>query len=476
MLHRLQLERFQGYKNPQEIRLAPLTLIFGPNSSGKSSIIRSLLLLAQSAAQGEFQLGMSNKLNYVGELTNLVSFSNVSYGHTDGPIKLGLVFDLRAFPGRHVDTSSNSWTCCMTWLSDEAGIAEIEISAAASRTNEAKRKENTPDNANVHLRFHRSGNGMKIDFKSSIFAGLDLDWRTGAPSKSLLSSTLNRNVYRPLKEIEFRTEGLVPMPYNFTSTSRRPQELGSPQRAIIEFLSTVRSSLFGHVRGVTHVGPLRQVPKRVEVLGTRQNRLASDGENLNEFIENSVEKQRFMKKWVRQLTHGDYEIQQISLNASRFPFLGNHVSLVLTDVGKNTPVSLQDAGVGLSQVLPIIAQIAPAESIRGRRKMVLIEQPELHLHPRMQGDLTDALIDAVNHDQGPQIIAETHSENMVLRIQRRIRDGSLKAEDVNIIYVDRAGANGNFVTSLELDAAGAFLDSWPTSFAESRLDDLLDSL
>ena len=78
MLSKLFISNFQGYHSHKTIDLAPLTLIFGPNSGGKSSILRSLLLLKQS-------LGTSNQdednLVYEGQSVNLVGFSNVVFGH-----------------------------------------------------------------------------------------------------------------------------------------------------------------------------------------------------------------------------------------------------------------------------------------------------------------------------------------------------------------------------------------------------------
>jgi predicted ATPase len=123
-------------------------------------------------------------------------------------------------------------------------------------------------------------------------------------------------------------------------------------------------------------------------------------------------------------------------------------------------------GVGVSQVLPIVAQLA-----LGSNDTVLLEQPELHLHPKAQADLGDLLVESVG--LGKQVIAETHSEHLLLRVLRRIRQGTLAPGDVSVLYVD-AGDSGSSVQELRLDSRGEFLDEWPNGFFEERIDELFD--
>lgn len=138
-----------------------------------------------------------------------------------------------------------------------------------------------------------------------------------------------------------------------------------------------------------------------------------------------------------------------------------------------------DVGTGLSQLLPILSDLATKSS-----GLTYIEQPELHLHPRAQGALMDVILDSwleeENQENDRQFILETHSESMLLRLQKRIRSGDIKSEDVAIVFVDSVspadspdGRGYNNISEMSLDDAGDVLDPFPVSFAAMRLEDLL---
>lgn len=136
----------------------------------------------------------------------------------------------------------------------------------------------------------------------------------------------------------------------------------------------------------------------------------------------------------------------------------------LVDKRTGIEVGLDQVGYGVSQILPIIEAC-----IRSDGNVICIEQPELHIHPRLQAKLGDLFAESVL--RGNQIIAETHSENILLRVRRLIRQGTLKPEDVAVIYVDN-GDEGVVIRQLRLGERGGLLDPWPTGFFDDSLDDL----
>src|SRR2546427_12376514 len=83
----------------------------------------------------------------------------------------------------------------------------------------------------------------------------------------------------------------------------------------------------------------------------------------------------------------------------------------------NTPVSHRDVGIGISQVLPVLVEAYGAEN-----QIITIEQPEIHLHPALQAELGDVFITSALGDQRNTFILETHSEHLILRIMRRMRE------------------------------------------------------
>ena len=128
-------------------------------------------------------------------------------------------------------------------------------------------------------------------------------------------------------------------------------------------------------------------------------------------------------------------------------------------------MALPDVGFGISQLLPFIVQ-----SLATERQIISIEQPEVHVHPKLQADLGDLLAEAIQKSKN-QFIIETHSEHLILRLQRLVRNKQIKPEDVSVIYVSR-GTEGAKAERLRIDEDGDFIDEWPNGFFPERLREL----
>ena len=129
-------------------------------------------------------------------------------------------------------------------------------------------------------------------------------------------------------------------------------------------------------------------------------------------------------------------------------------------------VGISDVGFGISQLLPFIVQ-----SLVSQKKIITIEQPEVHVHPKLQADIGDLLAEAIKKPKSNQFIIETHSEHLVLRLQKLVRTGKLKPKDISIIYVTR-GKDGSDALQLRVDEEGDFIDEWPEGFFSERLIEL----
>ena len=150
------------------------------------------------------------------------------------------------------------------------------------------------------------------------------------------------------------------------------------------------------------------------------------------------------------------------------PHSGDLFEVRLIDTRRKEPVNvaLPDVGFGISQLLPFVVQ-----SLVSEKRIISIEQPEVHVHPKLQADLGDLLAEAIKKPRQNQFIVETHSEHLILRLQRLVREKKIKPDDVSVIYVSR-GPEGAKSQRLRLDEEGDFIDEWPDGFFPERLREL----
>jgi predicted ATPase len=128
-------------------------------------------------------------------------------------------------------------------------------------------------------------------------------------------------------------------------------------------------------------------------------------------------------------------------------------------------VSLTDVGFGVSQLLPVLVLLyyVPEGST------VILEQPELHLHPSVQSGLADIFIDAYKN-RGVQILLESHSEHLLQRLQRRVAEEQISPEDVALYFCSLEQGESK-LTPLELDEYGV-IRNYPKDFFGDRFEEV----
>lgn len=448
MLTHLRLKNFKAWRDSGTIRFAPLTVLFGTNSSGKTSITQLLLMLKQTAESRDrlrpLQLGDDKKL------VDLGTYVDIVYGH-----------DLKA---------------------------DLEFQFGFTLSNEIEIVD--PLNGN---RFR----GNALDFSTSIVADVQEQ-----PTVSKIEYTLKNNGAPVLVLALSRRgdgKGAPRVRYELTSKEyslvRRPGRawpLPSPVRFYgfpdevsayyqnAAFTADLALALEQMLRSIYYVGPLREYPHRYyQWSGEVPNDVGIRGDQAVEAI---------LAAWNRSFNWKPKQrtIPMQTLVADRLKQMGliesfkvnrlsetGKVYEVLLQTAPNLPkVKLTDVGFGLSQVLPVIVECfyVPARSI------VLFEQPEIHLHPKVQADLADLFVDAVRarEDGQPrecQFVIESHSEHFLRRLQRRIAEEEIKKDDAALYFVHTEDGEAR-IEELDVDDYGN-IKNWPDGFFGDDMADLV---
>lgn len=151
---------------------------------------------------------------------------------------------------------------------------------------------------------------------------------------------------------------------------------------------------------------------------------------------------------------------------------------LMLNAGGGPMVLPSEVGAGVSQIIPVIVA-----ALDVGYRLTLVEQPEIHVHPAMQVGLGDLLIHAATRDGARRtFLIETHSEHLILRLLRRIRETTerelsddapaFSADKLSVIYVENT-TEGVRIRRLRVDELGEFKDRWPKGFFAERMEELL---
>ena len=182
---------------------------------------------------------------------------------------------------------------------------------------------------------------------------------------------------------------------------------------------------------------------------------------IEELVSAAVDEEALSERWAEELVEARPEALQ---------------DLVLVDKRTGTPVSHRDVGIGVSQVLPVLVS-----AYASRNKLLAIEQPEIHLHPALQAELGDVFIESALGEGRNTFLIETHSEHLLLRIMRRMRETSagelpdgmpeVRPEDVMVLFVEPDGSQ-SIVREMPLNERGELVKAWPGGFFEEGLREI----
>ena len=398
MITELRAQNFKSWQDTGTLQFAPLTGLFGANSSGKTSILQILLLLKQTVERPPDW----NEPLYFGDdesLVNLGNFDAVIHKHEQ-------------------DLNLNIF---VSWKSST--VADI----------------------NKYIRFHN------LKFPSHVEM-LPPSQGDRAPSEEIsfstnIAPTAMNNFYYETDLYRLNVE----QPDLF-----RCYGLRGGQTQTVEISSRFEEAFENLFSRILYLGPLREHPRhRYTWDGDHPKSIGQDGKKAISALLSgrvrhfSIDEQ--ILKWLQQLELiNSYDLRPLSDTGRDYEFLVKQY--------KGGPeVRLTDIGFGVSQVLPvlILCYYAPEGSI------LILEQPEAHLHPKVQTELADVLIDVVKN-RNIQIILESHSEYLLSRLQRRIAEKEIAAADTALYFCEIKDGTSE-IEQLNVDEYGN-IRNWPQDF------------
>ncbi len=570
MLKEYQITNFKAFAGPANLPIKPITLIFGANSSGKSAILQSMLMLKQTVEGADSNISLLSK----GNIVDLGSFREFIHCHdVKRSFSFKMTFSSPKGIGEAHDTDIEYGYC-------ENDNVDILVESIGSETIglcitfclDSKSPNIIISNINLYLgddprpiisyeigekdergsyQYEFKGNfnhkywstywkyfdeespealeKLDEEYLDRAFNELstELGWDKAEIGK-LAYEGKKESFTKRLKEKDSKEENDLPQKQDEKKEGKKKAKSKEESNKLTGFAKAIQAykRLFGSdvlgirgflpvlfngldlqliierysysdyaysrdvslfaltaanlikklLRDIRYIAPVREYPERFYIHGGNPLQYVGPyGEKVFDVLFNDSELLAKVNEEFKRFG-ADYE-----LRLSRLSREGKEISESFMPqlVNKSTGVaaSFRDVGFGFSQVLPVIVQ-----STLSKEKTILIEQPEIHLHPALQAELGDLFIKSALGEQKNCFIIETHSEHLLLRLMRRMREtcnGNLpdgfprvRPEDVAVVYLEQLDGQ-SVVREMALNERGELVKAWPGGFFEEGLREVL---
>ena len=532
MITAIELENFRGFGKRQRIEFCPITLLYGSNSAGKSALIHAFLfvhefMLMRNESPERSVLG--------GRFVHFGSYRDLVYG---GDLDKSIRIKIEMF----YDWDAEVWTWDRSWLREEFEPREIADTVAVefvfeSIDNRPRISEyifflgNQPIVSGKLLHINQDGSKKY----SCLFHGdqINISFSYRGDHKCC-----PENVDWPIETTDtimgkgciIDGSDFISMNYHIVKPeSDKEHNLSKIRNFFLGWIVDITSHLQRNFDNLVSLGPLRDIP--TEFFARRRKdptRIANGLAAWDSLADLTPPQLKIFNEWLgpngldlgytmfpvifmpadgRMDENGDFRYNKHSprwdliedergsisnevLRRIEFARISTNASHRFGYEQRLLPTSI---GVGMSQIIPVIYHcLAPKQQRQYAANFVTIEQPELHLHPKAQTRLGDLLISSFgdgenvlknsdNHISNDQTIIETHSEHLLLRILRRIRETTNNelpdgitgmSSDGVAIYYFKSTPQGIEANRLRINEQGEFIDSWPDGFFEERIEEL----
>ncbi len=436
MLKKLRVRNFRSLRDTGELEVRRLNLLVGPNSSGKTSLFQILLALKQTV-EGQpvnTPLQMEDYFEKIllqpeglperfslqprGYFANIGSYKEFVWSHEEQQ-KVGLEF------------VEDNFEFAINWgasISDEKEeniyLDHISVSFYKDEQNHISEMPSTMEKGNYRIKIDIERDG-KMNIEGLKITG-DLKISIGGQEARIKYDELTKNMTNIIS-----TFILIGTIFNFT-------------------------------RRIFYIAPLRLEPQRVyESYGIEPKYVGKRGEQvIDALIAHRDVLEPWLKEWLEKFGMArDFKVEEIAKGTRRFQIMLHDLHI------PKLAATLADVGFGISQVLPILVQakLLPKDAI------FMVEQPEIHLHPKAQAAMGDFLIDVALEGRRT-LLVETHSDLVIARIANRIAEGKISHKDVMVFYF-HPQKDGTKILQIEFDEDGIPTQEFPEGFLAEVSDE-----
>ncbi len=425
----LEIAGFKSAVDPVRIELGKLTILAGQNSAGKSTIFQPFLMLKQTVEK-PFDGGC---LSLDGPMVNFTSTQQFMSRRVHGNGKLFHTFAMKLERGK--DFIEFNYTDA-----GGTGITLENMSFKADGVITKWKEGQTLD---------PSGGGVPNEVNFML---------------THMQETVEKlNVDRKRKISPISPEIIISRERAALTAELRQQRSGN--KPVFIFGISPATDYMREIRRIIYLPGLRGNPGRNYAISSPQKEFAG---NFNDYVAGIIYHWQNTK---------DERLERLGDNLKSLGLTSKVVSKKIDDTkvelrvarlpaaargGTRDTVSIADVGIGVSQTLPVLVALLIAE----KNQLVMIEQPEIHLHPRAQIALAPLLLDAIN--RGARVVVETHSSLLLLALQTLVAKKKIHPNDLSLNWFTRSLKGQTLITRAAIGPDGSYGD-WPVDFDDVDL-------